>query len=166
MLAACLVWAAGCDQSKNTGPFHDNKLNNSWLKSIISKSDSTYTRPYYRSDFVTASYYINKKDSTLTQVMRDSSERVRQVIVETKGVRSFSAQFYPTGYAIAMTGFNTQGQFHGGATFLYPDGRVKSKGQYANGFHSGVWETYNPEGKLVLKEEYGADGQLLKTQNY
>ncbi|MET0392642.1 MAG: hypothetical protein ABW019_05855, partial [Chitinophagaceae bacterium] len=144
----------------------DKKLNNAWLKNIINSSDSAYSRPYYRSDFVTASYYINKKDSTLAQVMRDSAERVRQVIVEKNGVRSFSAQFYPTGYAITIAGLNPQGQFHGQATFLYADGRVKSKGQYENGFYSGVWETYSPEGKLVLREEYGPGARLLKTTPY
>jgi antitoxin component YwqK of YwqJK toxin-antitoxin module len=167
MIAAMifLLLAAGCKE-ENTTPFINNKLNRSWLEKITGNSDSTYARPYFRSDFVTASYYINKKDSTLSQVMRDSSERVRQVMIEKKGVRTFYAQFYPNGQAIAILPLNAQGQFHGDATLFYPGGQVKSKGSYHNGLYNGVWETYNEEGKLILKEEYGADGQLLKAARY
>lgn len=164
--AVFLLLVAGCKEKEHDQPFSGNQLNKPWLEKIISGSDSSYTKPYFRSDFVTAYYYINKKDSTFSQVMKDSSERVRQVIIEKKGIRTFYAQFYPNGQAIAILPLNAHGRFHGNATLFYPDGRVKSKGSYHNGWYSGTWETYNEEGKLILKEEYGADGQLLKTLPY
>ena len=166
VIVLVLLLATACKQDDDQQAFSGNKLNKAWLHRLIARSDSSYTKPYFRRDFATASYYINKKDSTLAQVMRDSSDRVRQVIIETKGVRSFSAQFYPTGYAVAMAGLDSRGQLHGKATVLYPDGRVKSSGQYENGFHSGVWKTYDENGKLVLEEEYGTQGQTLKTTAY
>lgn len=163
IVISILLVAAGCKEKSNKQPFAGNKLNKSWLQDIISDSDSSYSKRYFRRDFATASYYINKSNSTLTQVMRDSLQQVRQVIMEKKEVRTFYAQFYPNGQVVAIVSLDAQGQYDGEATVFYPDGQVKSKGRYLHGLYNGVWETYNEQGRLILKEEFGNNGQLLKT---
>lgn len=166
MVAAFLLLAAACMQADNREPFSGHKLNKAWLQRIVTGSDSSYSKPYFRRDFVTAWYYVNKKDSTLCQVMRDSSQHVRQVVIEKNGVRTFFSRFYPDGQALVIVSLNTRGQFHGEATRFYPDGTLQSKGRYQDGLYAGSWEYYDEKGKLTRKEEYGTDGQLLNTTAY
>src|SRR5882672_5715764 len=90
---ALTVFIFSCTQPKK----HFTKLDNAWLNSIIKNSDSNYTKPYYRTDFVTATYYINKKDSSTCQLMKDSAGIVRQIIIVTKNVRTFFGQYYANG---------------------------------------------------------------------
>ena len=157
----------GCKQNDNPdAPFVNNKLNKTWLEKITSNSDSTHTKTYFRREFVTASYYINKHDSTLCQVMRDSSEQVRQIIIEKNDIRIFYAQYYPNGQATEILQLNERGKLEGDAIQFYPNGKIKSKGKYHDGLHNGTWETYDESGKLILKQEYDVNGQMLKTTNY
>jgi antitoxin component YwqK of YwqJK toxin-antitoxin module len=160
------VSIAGCEVSNEIKPFEANKLNASWLEQIIRESDTSYSKPYFRSDFVTAHYYLNRNDSSLCQVMKDSSDNIRQIIVEEKKVRTFFAQFYPDGQAVAITPVGSNGRFEGDATVFYPDGKVKSKGKYCDGFYCGEWKVYDENGKLIKKEEYDTNGQLIKSADY
>lgn len=155
-----------CTQSDDPHPFMDNKLNKAWLEKIIRKSDSTYIKHYFRKDFVTASYYINKKDSTLCQVMRDSSENVRQVIITKNDIRTFFSQYYPNGQAVFINHLKEDGKFEGDAVNYYSNGKVKSKGKYHDGLYSGLWEYYDENGRLIRKEEYDSNGQRIKTDNF
>ena len=166
LFISLFVIAVGCKQTNNTEPFVNNKLNKNWLQKIIRLSDSNYSKPYYRREFVTASYYMNKRDSTLCQVMRDSSQQVRQIIIEKNSIRKFYAQFYPNGQITAMVKLNQQGQLEGEATNFYPNGNVKSKGKYYNGLSVGIWEMYDENRKIIAKEEYDSNGQILKTTQY
>jgi hypothetical protein len=61
---------------------------------IKQHSDSNYIKPYKRTDFVTAAFYINKKESSVCQIMKDSANCIRQVIIEKNGSRSFFTQYY------------------------------------------------------------------------
>lgn len=161
------IASLGCKHSGNSdGPFIDNKLNNNWLEKIIRNSDSTHTKPYFRKDFVTASYYIKKKDSTLCQVMRDSSEKVRQVIITKNDIRTFFSQYYPNGQAVFINHLKDDGKFEGDAVSYYQNGKVKSKGKYHDGLYSGVWEYYDENGRLIRKEGYDSNGQRIKTDNF
>lgn len=156
----------GCTSNNSHEPFVGNKLNKAWLNQFIEKSDSTYQKHYMRRDFVTAYFYTNKKDSTLCQVMRDSAENVRQVIIEKNGIRTFYSQFYTNGQALFIVELNNDGQLEGKARNFYPDGKLKSQGNYYNGLYSGVWEYYDEQGKLVSKEEYGKEGERINIITY
>lgn len=166
LLILAVFVTAGCNDSSSNEPFIDNKLNKAWLNKIINKSDSSYTKPYYRSDFVTATYHINKKDSLLTQVMKDSAGNVKQVMIEKNKVRSFFAQYYINGQVMAILPVGKNGRFEGDAVFYCPAGKIKSKGKYVDGFYSGVWELYDEAGKLTVKETYDNNGQLINTTEY
>ena len=88
-----LLYIFSCTQ-KNS---HAKILATSFIDSIIKTSDSSYTKSYYRTDFVTATYYTNKKDSTVCQLMKDSAGIIRQIIIAKKNVRIFYGPYYKNG---------------------------------------------------------------------
>ena len=145
---------------------HATKLDNAWLNGIIKNSDSSYTKPYYRTDFVTASYYINKKDSSTCQLMKDSAGIVRQIIIVTKNVRTFFGQYYPNGQLLAWLPLDEFGQYHGDATFYYQDSTVQSNGAYQHGLKQGRWKNYDEKGTLISTEEYDENGQLTRASKH
>ncbi|MGG9961805.1 toxin-antitoxin system YwqK family antitoxin [Ferruginibacter sp. SUN106] len=148
-----------CATKKN----HPTKLDKAWLDTITKNSDTSYTKPYFRTDFVTATYYINNKDSSTCQLMKDSAGLIRQVIIVTKNVRTFFGQYYANGQLTAWLPLDEFGQYHGDATYYYQSGAIESNGFYNHGFKKGAWENYDDKGKLVSVEDYGQNGQLIKT---
>ena len=102
-----LIFLFSCEQNDNV-----KKLDKAWLDSIIKHSDSTYTKPYYRTDFVTATYYLNKNDSTVCQLMKDSAGNIRQVIIAKKDTRIFFGSYYKNGQLQADLPLDEFGQYH------------------------------------------------------
>src|SRR5688572_12910469 len=123
LIIVLMFFVFGCNQ-KNSNP---KNLDKAWLDSIIKKSDSSYTRPYFRTDFVNAQYYVNTKDSTLTQLMKDSAGRVRQIIIMKKDIRIFYAQYYTNGHIQADLPLDVSGQYHGIGNFYYESGQLDRK---------------------------------------
>jgi antitoxin component YwqK of YwqJK toxin-antitoxin module len=148
-----------CTQQKD----NSKNINSTWLDSIITSSDSSYTKPYYRSDFVTAEYYLNKNDATVCQLMKDSAGKIRQIVITKKEVRTFFGQYYSNGQLQASLPLDAFGQYHGASTYYYKSGSVKSSGNYVHGFKNGTWENYNENSKLLFTEEFDSNGGLIKT---
>lgn len=159
------VFLFSCSQQNTTStPVAKKTVDHHWLDSVIKQhSDSTYAKPYKRTDFVTATWYINKKDSSVCQVMRDSTDTVRQVIIARKNIRKFFAQYFENGQLQADLPLDEFGQNHGTAAFYYKNGMVENSGKYLHGFKTGQWKNYDEKGKLVSTDEYDANGQVLKT---
>ncbi len=151
---------AGCKQQTAQ---HSTKLDTAWLNSIIKNSDSSYTKPYFRTDFVTASYYFTKKDSSLCQVMKDSAGKVRQISIAQKNIRTFYGQYYANGQLQAWLPFDAAGQYHGDAEFYFENGIIQSSGTYTHGFKTGKWTNYNEKGKAVSADEFDNSGQFIKS---
>ena len=151
------VFIFSCTQ-KNS---HAKILATSFIDSIIKKSDSTYTKPYYRTDFVTATYYTNKKDSTVCQLMKDSAGFIRQLIIAKKEVRIFYGSYYKNGQLQADLPLDTYGQYHGTGTFYYEDGSLQSSGSYLHGFKTGQWKVYDKKGKVTATDSYDENGNLI-----
>lgn len=133
------------------------------LDSIKKASDSAYIKPYFTRDFAAAEYFVNKKDTTLTQIMKDKDAVIRQIIITKYKVRIFSAQYYSNGQLMARYGFDKFGQFDGYSEEFHENGYVKSTGMYKSGFHSGQWKNFDETGKLVSKHNYNENGQLVST---
>lgn len=159
VMVSLLFLFTSCMQNKNAAFTSGAKLDSAWLTGIINNSDTAYTKPYYRTDFVTASYYRNKKDSTLCQVMKDSLGRVRQITITKNEVRTFFARYFTNGQAEALLPVDEGGKFHGDATSFYEDGIIKSKGQYKHGLYYGKWQYFDEKGALVSTGEYDENGQ-------
>jgi antitoxin component YwqK of YwqJK toxin-antitoxin module len=158
---ALLLLIFSCKQKK----VHSAKLDINWLNAVINKSDSSYTKPYYRTDFVTATYYTNKKDSSLCQLMKDSAGIIRQIIIVTKNIRTFFGQYYKNGQLKADLSLDEFGQYHGAATNYFEDGAVESSGSYMHGLKTGAWKNFSKTGKLLSTDEYNQNGQLVKTSS-
>ena len=91
IISFCVITAvfiiSSCKQKQQN--VNDKILANSFIDTVIKKSDSSYEKKYYRSDFVTAQYYVNKKDSTVCQLMKDSAGLIRQIIIAKKNTGIF-----------------------------------------------------------------------------
>jgi antitoxin component YwqK of YwqJK toxin-antitoxin module len=136
-------------------------LAGSFIDSIIKHSDSSYEKPYYRTDFVTASYYVNKKDSTICQMMKDSAGNIRQVIISKKDTRIFFGSYYKNGQLQADLSLDEFGQYHGTGKFYYEDGSLQSTGNYLHGFKTGAWKVYDEKGKETATDNFDQNGNLI-----
>ncbi len=157
LLMPVLIFLFSCKQNENV-----KNLDKAWLDYIIRKSDSSYVKPYFRTDFVKACYYVNKKDSTLTQLMKDSADRVRQIIIMKNDVRLFYAQYFSNGNLQAQLPLDEFGQYHGTGIFYYENGEPQSTGNYNHGFKTGEWKVYDEKGKLTATDKFDEHGQLIQ----
>ena len=140
---------------------NSKKIDRAWLDSIIKNSDSSYIKPYYRTDFVTAFYYLNKKDSTVCQVMKDSAGIIRQIVIAKKDVRTFFGSYYKNGQLQAHLPLDEFGQYHGTGIFYYDDGSLQSSGGFTHGFKTGHWKIFDEKGKLTATDEFDKNGQII-----
>jgi antitoxin component YwqK of YwqJK toxin-antitoxin module len=137
----------------------------SFIDSIKQHSDTNYTKPYRNSEFVTADYYVNKKDSMVCQVMKDSASHVRQVIVSRKSIRVFTAEYFASGQLKTAYQLDSLGKFHGVSKSYFEDGCIRKKGMYHHGLYKGTWEIFNEKGEIESTEEYDSNGQLVGKTN-
>lgn len=140
---------------------NDKILVTPFIDSVIKKSDSSYQKEYYRSDFVTAQYYVNKKDSTVSQLMKDSAGIIRQIIIAKKDTRIFYGSYYKNGQLQADLPLDAFGQYHGTGKFYYEDGSLQSSGSFLHGFKTGEWKVYDKKGKITATDLYDQNGNLI-----
>lgn len=153
-------------QSGRVSDKHRTTVNLSMLDSIRMASDSIYTKPYFTRDFANAEYFINKNDSTLSQIMRDKDSVIRQVIITKNKIRIYAAQYYANGQLTAKYELDEFGEYDGYSEEFYEDGRIKRSGNYKSGFHTGEWNNYNENGRMITTETYNENGQVvLSTRN-
>lgn len=155
------VITSGCTQPNDNG-VQKKIIDKVWLNSIIINSDSSYAKAYKRSHFDSAFYFINKKDSSICQVMKDSFQTIRQVIIMRKNVRSLFAAYYANGQLQADLSLDEFGQYHGNSTSYYPSGLTESSGKYEHGIKTGPWKYFDNKGRLLSTNNYDKNGQLIK----
>ena len=152
----------GCSEQNNAGK-EIIKINTQWLDSIKHKSDSSWVKSYRSKEFVSAEYYVDKKDSIVTQLMKDSAGAIRQInIAKYNRVRLFFAEYYANGQLVAKLPVNEKGQYEGPSKSYYEDGSIRSSGLYRNGFYYGEWKNFDSKGRLVSADVYDQNGQLEK----
>lgn len=141
------------------------RIDHAWLDSITRKSDTSWIKPYRNNEQVTAEYYVDRKDSIVTQLMKDSAGNIRQItIAKYDQVRLFFAEYYSNGQMMARLPLDNTGNYNGEGRFYFEDGRVKSTGQFAHGFYTGEWKNYNKQGVLLSIDIYDENGQLITTK--
>jgi antitoxin component YwqK of YwqJK toxin-antitoxin module len=146
--------AAGC---KKIG------VNEHLVDSIRKASDTNLVKTYRNAEFVAAEYFVNRRDSTIAQLMKDSSGQIRQMIITKKDTRTFFAEYYKNGQLKQQFSFDVKGKLNGYSEVYFENGCMRSKGYYQHGFYNGEWENFNQAGKLMSKDVYDTAGQLLKT---
>jgi antitoxin component YwqK of YwqJK toxin-antitoxin module len=152
-----------CSQ-KDKIPKEIIKVNTNWLDSIKQKSDTSWTKLYRNNEFVTAEYYVDRKDSIVTQLMKDATGLIRQInIAKYDNIRLFFAEYYANGQLKARLPLDEAGKYNGLAKYYFEDGNIKSIGLFNHGMYAGEWKNYNEKGKLVSRDQYDSNGQLIKT---
>jgi antitoxin component YwqK of YwqJK toxin-antitoxin module len=139
-------------------------LNSSLIDSLKNHSDTSYTKKYRPNEFATVEYFLNRKDSTVGQLMKDSAGTTRQIIFTKRSIRTYYAEFYSNGQLKATLLLDSAGNYHGSAIYYFENGCVKSKGKFHHGLYAAEWKNYDSKGKLVYLEEYDNNGQLIKTK--
>lgn len=161
-IASFLVLFFSCSQNKSEK--HITKVDRKWLDSIKSKSDTSWIKKYRNKEFATAEYYIDKKDSIVTQVMKDTAGIVRQIITaKYDNIRLFFAEYYVNGQLQAKLPLDNNGKYNGKAEFYYENGNLKSSGIFMHGLYSGEWKNYDEEGRQISTDTYNSKGELVKT---
>jgi antitoxin component YwqK of YwqJK toxin-antitoxin module len=157
------VMIFGCSEH-STSKKEVLKVKKEWLDSIIKKSDTSWVKPYRNNEFVTSEYYVDRKDSIVTQLMRDSAGTIRQInIAKYDQVRLFFAEYYANGQIKANIPLDGAGKNHGQGKYYYEDGQVKAQGSFVHGFFMGTWKNYNQNGKMISTDQYNNNGELIKT---
>jgi antitoxin component YwqK of YwqJK toxin-antitoxin module len=157
-MSACVLLLS-CSSRK---PAEFVSVDKHWLDSIEKKSDTNYVKKYRNEDFVTAQYFINRKDSTVSQIMKDSAGHIRQIIITRKNNRIFTSSYYPNGQLMVQVSFDGYGKFHGPAKYYYENGHLRMEGNYVHGLFSGEWTNYDENGDLASTDQYDENGQLIK----
>ena len=160
IFAACFLWF-GCHFKKkdlSTVIMVDYK----WLDSVRQSSDTSYSRKYGSYKFATAFYYINNKAASICQVMKDSADTIRQIIITKNNKRNFVAEYYANGQLMAKLPLDSFGQYHGPSLYYYQNGFIESQGSYEHGFKKDSWKNYTEEGKLTDTKEYDSKGNVGK----
>ena len=158
-IAGCL-FIFGCT-SKKKNLSSTIRVNTSWLDSIRQSSDTSYVKKYSTGKFVNATYYVNNKQAIICQVMKDSADTIRQIIIAKNNKRNFVAEYYANGQLMAKLPLDTFGQYHGPSKYYYQNGRIESEGDYDHGLKKGGWENYTKEGKPAGKNEYDNNGNVI-----
>ncbi len=139
-------------------------VDKNWLDSIINKSDTSWKKPYRNNEYVSAEYYIDKKDSIVTQLMKDSAKTIRQInIAKYDNVRIFFAEYYSNGQLKARLPLDTKGRYNGPGKFFYENGYVRSKGNFNHGFYYGEWKNFDEMGNQISTDKYDENGQMINT---
>jgi len=160
LFLASFFFAAGCTGKKKE-PHPTLTLNTKMLDSIKQHSDSTYEKPYNRTDWVTAEYFISKKDSTITQIMKDSFGAVRQIIIEKAKRKVYVARFYPNGQQQLKVKLDAFGQYDGDAELYRQDGSLNRTGVFKGGTQVGPWKNYDENGSYTFTQEFDENGQEI-----
>jgi antitoxin component YwqK of YwqJK toxin-antitoxin module len=137
-------------------------VNQSMLDSVQKKSDTSYTKRYRNQEFATAEYYINRKDTTVCQVMKDTAGQIRQIIMAKRQTRLITAEYYANGQLKAYLPLDREGRFEGTGEFYFENGCVKNNGIFRKGFYSGEWKNYDEKSRFVSTDQYDSNGQLVK----
>lgn len=163
-LVAGLLFSCGANavEKKNVSHVPLSEHVKAMLDSVIKTSDTTYTKPYKRTDFVWATYYADTVNKSVCQVMKDSAEQIRQIILSKNNVRTFFAQYYPNGQLMDSLSLDEFGQYQGYSVSYYETGIKKTEGNYLHGFHTGKWNNYDENGKWVSTDEYDTNGVQIK----
>jgi antitoxin component YwqK of YwqJK toxin-antitoxin module len=138
-------------------------VNHIWLDSIRQTSDTFYVKKYGTKKFANATYYINKKEAFICQVMKDSSDSIRQIIITKNNIRNFFAEYYANGQLMSKLPLDSFGQYHGPSKYYYQNGFIESEGDYYHGLKKGSWKNYDEHGKPTLTNEYDSNGNVVKS---
>lgn len=163
VLFCFIITLFSCKQEE-TSAIEIIKFDNRLIDTLTITSDTTYSTFIGRQDFYSADFYVTNKDSLITKILKDSLGNIVGVTKSKNGVTMFAAEYYPNGQLIGKTEY-MPGAAGGAATYYYPDGRIKSTGQWQNHVQVGTWKNYEENGRLNEIVYYDSSGDVIKTDS-
>jgi len=155
-----IVFIAGCNSKYECPKITVSKA---MLDSVKQKADTSFSKKYRTEEFAQADYYVNRRDSTYCQIMKDTGGTIRQVIMAKKDIRFFTAEYFDNGQLKAKLPFDGNGKFDGQAEYYFENGCVRSSGSFVHGFFHGDWKNYNENGNLISIDSYNESGELINS---
>ena len=159
----CLCFMISCKNDAERSPVEVIMVNHARLDAIRSESDTGYTRVIGAAEFNMAEQYVDRGDSTISKIMKDTAGRVIAFVQFRNNIRITYQEYYSNGQLKARLPLNAEGEFDGPSKYYYQDGRVKSEGVYSRGLFTGKWKNYSENGRYTGTDEYDRNGQLVKS---
>ena len=153
-----LIIIVSCGQT-NKSDIEVIKFDAKIIDHLRRTSDTTYSEHVGRTDFYTVEYFVNRRDSVITKIFKDS---IGNVVAQNKARNDkvfFAIEYFPNGQVMGKLPEKIDGEYSGIARYYYEDGRVKSEGQFKKGLWSGEWKNYDKNGTLISIDDYG-DGNV------
>jgi hypothetical protein len=154
----CAAITASCTNNNTKKETVLKKVDTVWLDSVMKNSDSTYSKKYRTVDFATADYYWFDKDSSVCQVMKDTANIIRQILISRKNTRTYFAQYYNNGQLIADVKLDNFGQPDGIALYYYHNGSIMRTGKYHHGLAVGEWKEFREDSQVFSIVKYDSNG--------
>ncbi len=108
-------------------------VSQSLLDSIKKVSDTSFSKKYRTDDFAKATYYINKNDSTVFQLMYNKDSLLTQLIGTKNGKKIIEQSFYNNGQLKAQLQFDSFGKKTGKAIYYYENGKIERTALFKDG---------------------------------
>lgn len=131
------------------------KFDTSIIDFLHQNSDTTYTEYIGLKDFYTFEFYVNRNDSIINKIGKDSNGNVVGHFKIKNDIVFFAFEYYPNGQAKWKWPEIINAEYVGKTRYYYEDGRVRCEGQFKNELKSGEWKNYNKDGYLISIDDYG-----------
>jgi hypothetical protein len=150
-----LLMLVHCKQSQRS-VIEVIKFDNQIIVDLQKGSDTTYTEYTGQYESYLAEYYVNRSDSVITKILKDSFENVVGLHVSKNDHLLVVAEYHRNGQLKGKLPEKIKGKYNGQARYYFEDGRVRAEGQFHNGLWSGEWKNYDEKGHLVSIDDFGA----------
>jgi hypothetical protein len=141
----CLILFVACG-SPNRSNIEILKIDSVQLKHVWEADHSPTIDTLRRPDFYTKERYINKNDSIVTVLLKDSIGYIVGMRQTKSGINIFVCEYYPNGQAKGKIPLTDSGISDGLTTYYYEDGRISAQGNLKDGIRVGTWKEYDNQG--------------------
>lgn len=162
LISFCFIITLFSCKQRESSAVEIIKFDNKLIDTLKKISDTTYSTFIGSHDFYSADFYVIKKNSTITKILKDSLGRVVGLNKSKNGMTTFAAEYYPNGQLMGKIQFNS-GTIDGPAVYYYSDGRIKSIGLWHDFAQVGVWKSYKENGELQTIINYDSSGKIIMT---
>lgn len=122
------------------------------VKTVLDESVLMKLDTPARHDFYFVGEYLNKDDSLITTILRDSLGNIVGLNQRSKGATIFASEYYANGQEKGDVPFTRDGKLTGKAVYYYENGKIRSSGRLANGIRVGEWKEYDEDGNLKVEK--------------
>ncbi len=164
LLGIILTIHLGCTD-KEKSPIEVLKLDNQVIAEISDPKNSdsiSIEYPKEKDIWSIEHYYIEPNKENL--IFRDSLKNVVGYYKRIDGKNYEGAEYYPNGQIIGKLNYIKPGVFDGEAKYFYPNGQIKSIGNWKGFKKIGTWKNYKTNGDIKSINEYDDKGKLLNAE--